>query len=111
MSETKGDKRAPAEMTDSNQDSPPIEYSTEQAPKLTFMQKVKREFCTWGSAVQIVIAALLAIAIGLVVSTQVDDVPEAASTILNIPGNLWLRALQAVGKPPTRPSPPFPSPL
>lgn len=46
---------------------------------------------------QIIIAALLAIIIGLAVTTQVDEVPDAAVAILAIPGNLWLRALRAVG--------------
>ncbi|KAJ0414497.1 Sodium:dicarboxylate symporter [Aspergillus carlsbadensis] len=48
-----------------------------------------------GSAFQIVIAAALAIAIGLSVSSTVDDIPYAAPTILEIPGALWLRALRA----------------
>ena len=50
-----------------------------------------------GSATQIVIAAALAIAIGLAVSTTVDEVPKAAITLVAIPGNLWLRSLKAVG--------------
>lgn len=50
-----------------------------------------------GSATQIVIAAALAIGIGLGVSSAVDEVPKAATTILAIPGRLWLRALKAVG--------------
>lgn len=49
-----------------------------------------------GSATQIVIAAALAIAIGMAVTTTVDDIPNEASTILAIPGRLWLRALKAV---------------
>lgn len=51
-----------------------------------------------GSAAQIVIAAVLAIAIGLIVTTQVDDVPESARVLLSIPGDLWLRSLKAVGR-------------
>jgi hypothetical protein len=47
---------------------------------------------------QTIFAAILAIAIGLIVTTQVDEVPEAAIAILAIPGQLWLRALRAVGK-------------
>lgn len=53
-----------------------------------------------GSAAQIVVAAVLAIGIGLAVSTTVDEVPEAAVAILKIPGNIWLRGLQAIGRPP-----------
>ncbi|KAF4981313.1 hypothetical protein FZEAL_2846 [Fusarium zealandicum] len=49
-----------------------------------------------GSAPQIIVAALLAIAIGLIVVTQVDEVPEAARVIISIPGDLWLRSLKAV---------------
>lgn len=52
----------------------------------------------WGSATQIVIAAILGLALGLIVSTQVEVVPPAATEILNIPGDLWLRALKAVGE-------------
>ena len=52
---------------------------------------------TPGSAVQIITAALIAIAIGLAVSTSVSDIPEAVPVILEIPGTLWLRALRATG--------------
>lgn len=51
-----------------------------------------------GSALQIILAALLAIAIGLIVTTQVEKVPDAARVIISIPGDLWLRSLKAVGK-------------
>ena len=50
-----------------------------------------------GHALQIVVAALLAIGIGMAVTNTVDDVPEAASAIIAIPGTLWLRSLRAVG--------------
>ncbi|CAO2652141.1 Nn.00g004240.m01.CDS01 [Neocucurbitaria sp. VM-36] len=60
--------------------------------KKTFVQRVLEPGSVW----QIIIAALLAIAIGLAVTTQVDEVPDAAVAILAIPGNLWLRALRAV---------------
>lgn len=83
-----------AEPTSSNQS--PMEMSEPEEPKLSFPQKVWKSFKTPGSALQIVFAAVLAIIIGLVVSTQVDDVPEPAIEILNIPGDLWLRALKAV---------------
>ncbi|CZT43590.1 related to excitatory amino acid transporter [Rhynchosporium secalis] len=49
-----------------------------------------------GSAFQIVVAAIMAIAIGLTVTSHVDEVPEAARAILGIPGVLWLRSLRAV---------------
>jgi hypothetical protein len=61
--------------------------------KRTWWQRVKEPGSVW----QIIIAALLAIAIGLAVSTTVDEVPDAAIAIIGIPGTLWLRALQAVG--------------
>ncbi|RYP88472.1 hypothetical protein DL770_004636 [Monosporascus sp. CRB-9-2] len=49
-----------------------------------------------GSAAQIIIAAIIAIAIGMAVVSTVEEVPQAAIDILGIPGNLWLRSLQAV---------------
>ncbi|KAK2673425.1 hypothetical protein RAB80_010968 [Fusarium oxysporum f. sp. vasinfectum] len=49
-----------------------------------------------GSALQIIVAALLAIAIGVAVATQVDDIPEAAPILVGVIGNMWLRALKAV---------------
>ncbi|KAL5387897.1 hypothetical protein DPSP01_003295 [Paraphaeosphaeria sporulosa] len=61
-------------------------------PKKTFMQRVLEPGSVW----QIIFAALLAIAIGLIVTTQVDEVPQAAIALLAIPGTLWLRALRAV---------------
>lgn len=51
-----------------------------------------------GSAAQIVIAAVLAIAIGLAVTSTVDSVPAAASELLEVPGTTWLRALRATGE-------------
>ncbi|KAM0339334.1 hypothetical protein ACHAPQ_001730 [Fusarium lateritium] len=49
-----------------------------------------------GSALQIITAALLAIAIGVIIATQVDNIPPAVPVILGIIGNMWLRALKAV---------------
>lgn len=51
-----------------------------------------------GSAPQIVTAAVLAIALGLGIKEAVGTVPQAAITIVGIPGVLWLRALKAVGE-------------
>lgn len=51
-----------------------------------------------GSAIQIVLAAIVAIAIGMAVNATVDTVPASALAILGIPGRLWLRALTAVGE-------------
>lgn len=63
--------------------------------KETFGQRVLRTLKTPGSALQIIIAAILAIAIGMAVTATVSDIPEAAPAILEIPGSLWLRALRA----------------
>lgn len=49
------------------------------------------------SAPQIIIAALLALAIGLPVALTVDNIPKEVSPLLGIVGTLWLRALKAVG--------------
>ena len=57
-----------------------------------------RTFFEPGSAAQIVVAALVAVAIGMGVNVSVDTVPPAAIAIVGIPGRLWLRALQAVGE-------------
>lgn len=82
-------------------------YAEEQSPA---PQKQKigegkwwRCFFEPGSAPQIIVAAVLAIAIGMAVNATVDEVPVAAVAILGIPGNLWLRALQAVGTCPQSP--------
>lgn len=80
--------------------SPPVSPSTTnvQTPppsNESFGQKCWRVLKTPGSALQIICAALLAIAIGLAVTTSVSDIPEAAPAILEIPGSLWLLALRA----------------
>jgi len=67
----------------------------------TFWQLAKEP----GSAIQIIAAALLAVAIALPVAFEVDPEGssgrslEDASTILNIPGRMWLRALTATVMP------------
>lgn len=74
--------------------SPQTTYEAAEAPqKLTFWQRVKERGSVW----QIIFAALAGIAIGLIVTSTVDEIPEAAIALLAIPGQLWLRALQAVG--------------
>jgi hypothetical protein len=72
--------------------SPTMAGETAPEPKKPWWTPV----VTAGSAVQIVIAAALAIGIGMAVNTTVDDIPSAATTIIAIPGNLWLRSLKAV---------------
>ncbi|KAL4905029.1 hypothetical protein BDW74DRAFT_167824 [Aspergillus multicolor] len=76
----------------------PQEYTLQQTstteseqPKKPWWHAIKEP----GSALQIVTAAAIAIAIGLAVSSTVDDIPYAAPTIIEIPGALWLRALRA----------------
>ncbi|KAH8729396.1 Sodium:dicarboxylate symporter [Ilyonectria robusta] len=78
--------------THSGQDAVDAFTTEEHKIKKPWWHSVKEP----GSALQIILAALLAIAIGLTVSTQVDEVPPAARVILSIPGDLWLRALKAV---------------
>ncbi|KAH7392393.1 Sodium:dicarboxylate symporter [Phaeosphaeria sp. MPI-PUGE-AT-0046c] len=71
---------------------PGMHIAQEEEPKKTFLQRVKEPGSVW----QIIIAAILAIAIGLIVTTQVKDIPPAAIALCAIPGTLWLRALRAV---------------
>lgn len=54
-------------------------------------------FFEMGHVLQIITAALLAIAIGVAVGST-TTVPDSARTIIAIPGMLWLRCLQAIGK-------------
>lgn len=75
------------------------------SPQPTYAEEMPEErrnlwekFKTPGSVLQIIAAALLAIAIGLIVTTRVESVPDAAVALLAIPGQLWLRALRAVGQ-------------
>lgn len=88
----------PLSETPSNEKNLRIQYD-EAAPETSGTQR------RWwhplkepGSAIQIVIAAIIAIAIGMAVNATVDTVPPAALAILGIPGRLWLRALTAVGE-------------
>jgi hypothetical protein len=64
-----------------------------ESERKTFWQRVREPGSVW----QIIFAALLAIAIGLIVTTQVEKVHPAAIALTAIPGTLWLRALRAVG--------------
>ena len=68
-----------------------------EKPKRSFGQRFMATLKEPGSALQIVLAAVVAIAIGMAVTTTVDNIPEAAPVILEIPGSLWLRALRATG--------------
>lgn len=84
-----------AQPTNASSQSSEQETSTKVPQR--WHQKLYREVKTPGSALQIVLAAAVAIAIGMAVTATVDEIPEAAPTILEIPGMLWLRALRATG--------------
>lgn len=85
------ERAASSNSSPSNNTMPTAAVAVEE--KKTFWQRAK----TPGSVWQIILAAILAIVIGLAVTTTVDEVPEAAIVLLAVPGNLWLRALRAVG--------------
>ncbi|KAH7064245.1 Sodium:dicarboxylate symporter [Paraphoma chrysanthemicola] len=68
------------------------EATIAQPEKETFWQRVKKPGSVW----QIIFAALLAIALGLIIKSQVGTVHPAAIALTAIPGVLWLRALRAV---------------
>jgi Na+/H+-dicarboxylate symporter len=86
-----GSSDTPSAQTTTIPAGPGIHVAQEE--KKTFWQRVKEPGSVW----QIIFAALLAIAIGLIVTTQVETVHPAAIAITAIPGTLWLRALRAVG--------------
>lgn len=73
----------------------PREFSTVQEEKTK--KPWWHTFLVMGSAPQIILAALLALSIGLPVSMTVDNVPKEAPVYLNIVGDLWLRSLKAIG--------------
>jgi hypothetical protein len=66
--------------------------------KRTWYQSLVASVKEPGSATQIIIAAILAIAIGMPVVSTVGEVPQAAIDIIGIPGGLWLRALKCIGR-------------
>jgi hypothetical protein len=70
----------------------------EEARPRTWYGKGWKVLKTPGSALQIVVAAVIALTIGMAVNVTVDEVPNAAIVILGIPGRLWLRSLTAVGE-------------
>ncbi|KAL1960386.1 hypothetical protein VTO42DRAFT_8346 [Malbranchea cinnamomea] len=83
------------ELTNDSSESPPVRFESvheEEEPKRPWWHSIKEP----GSALQIVIAAAVAIGIGMAVTTTVDDIPEAVAPLIGIPGTLWLRALKAV---------------
>lgn len=68
----------------------------EETQKRPFHRRLIDSAKTPGSAIQIVIAAVLAITIGMIVTTQAGKIPAWVIPIISIPGDLWLRALKAV---------------
>jgi Na+/H+-dicarboxylate symporter len=79
---------SPSQTTSSEQDG---DNAAEEVKK-PWWHSVKEP----GSATQIIIAAALAIGIGMAIVATVDDIPQAEIDIVGIPGRLWLRALKAV---------------
>ncbi|KPM38418.1 hypothetical protein AK830_g8146 [Neonectria ditissima] len=101
MDESKNNKIEPVDGQPQVQAEPVRTNSTREGDAIHTEEPVAKK--PWwssikepGSALQIILAALLAIGIGMAVSTQVDEVPESARVILSIPGDLWLRSLKAV---------------
>ncbi|RBA19585.1 hypothetical protein FPRO05_09688 [Fusarium proliferatum] len=82
----------PVQVPTNSSSDIPHDHAEEEIVKKPWWHSFKEP----GSALQIIVAALLAIAIGVVVATQVDDIPEAAPILVGIIGNMWLRALKAV---------------
>ncbi|KAK1230154.1 hypothetical protein PQX77_006748 [Marasmius sp. AFHP31] len=77
------------------------DVSREQATrKQPWHRKLLNEVKKPGSAIQIIIAAVFAIALGLITKTQVEaagkTIPTAALQLTGVVGQLWLRALKAV---------------
>lgn len=81
-------------VSESENPGTPREYETVPKEKKPWYYA----FAVWGSAPQIILAAMLALAIGLPVSMTVKNVPKQAPVYLNIIGDLWLRSLKAIGK-------------
>lgn len=73
--------------------SPQSSVEEGEERRKTFWERVKEPGSVW----QILIAAILAIGIGMAVTSTVDEVPDACVVLLQIPGDLWLRALKCVG--------------
>lgn len=87
-----GQARASSPQSSPEALSPQPSVDVAEATKPTFWQRVKRPGSVW----QIIIAAVTAIALGMIITTQVDDIPDAAVMLTGIFGQLWLRALKAV---------------
>jgi hypothetical protein len=96
---------SPIPTKDAYGNTDPVSSSSTQEPAPMYPEdEVVREKKPWwngffvmGHVLQIIVAAVLAIALGLGISSAVD-VPESARTIIAIPGVMWLRCLQAIGR-------------
>lgn len=83
----------------------PVSTSSTQEPAPMYPEEeIEQEKKPWwngffvmGHVLQIITAAILAIALGIGISAAVD-VPESARVIIGIPGDLWLRCLKAIGE-------------
>ncbi|KAI1045402.1 hypothetical protein LB505_006376 [Fusarium chuoi] len=68
----------PVQVPTNSSSDIPHDHAEEEIVKKPWWHSFKEP----GSALQIIVAALLAIAIGVVVATQVDDIPEAAPILV-----------------------------
>ncbi|KAK4222668.1 Sodium:dicarboxylate symporter [Podospora fimiseda] len=89
-------RQASADGSSTKQVPAPVMTAEQEEENRRANRKWWTGFTEAGHAYQIVTAALLAIAIGMIVTTQVEKVPDAARVIIAIPGTLWLRSLRAV---------------
>lgn len=78
-----------------------VHFSEGGTPDGADQRKKKKWYAMFlvpGSAPQIIVAALIAVGIGMAVNMTVDKVPPAVISIVGIPGRLWIRGLTAIGK-------------
>lgn len=88
-------ERIQSQTTASSEEQAPVEEVHQRRKWHRFLLDNLKER---GSALQIVVAAALAIAIGLIVTSTVDDIPAPVAPLVGIIGTLWLRSLKAVGE-------------
>lgn len=85
--------RRPSVINETKSDTSPPESdgATTSSPTHAWWHAISKP------VVQMLIAAALAVIIGIVVAATVEHVPDAARALLAIPGDLWLRALKCIG--------------
>lgn len=75
---------------------PPVDIESQRSfleiPKQPYWKRLIKN-----TTFQMIFAALLAITIGLIVAATVEKVPDAAKSILALPGYMWLKAVKCVG--------------